>query len=151
MFNAVSRSERNLSSLEVTDLTDAPKSHFLEPSQRIYPTGKSAKTCQAPFAKIFLFFRMANQVYKPDIPCPQEGRFAIVTNVGQGMRWTQQPQARKRRRMRFEADGKIVWSWRPDAGVKSAGFSCRRRWQKSPVTGESTKISRKTIARGKPG
>jgi hypothetical protein len=24
--------------------------------------GKSAKTCQAPFAKIFLFFRMANQV-----------------------------------------------------------------------------------------
>jgi hypothetical protein len=25
-------------------------------------TGKSAKTCQAPFAKIFLFFRKANQV-----------------------------------------------------------------------------------------
>jgi hypothetical protein len=23
--------------------------------------GKSAKTCQAPFVKIFLFFRMANQ------------------------------------------------------------------------------------------
>jgi hypothetical protein len=25
-------------------------------------TGKSAKTCQAPFAKIFLFFGKANQV-----------------------------------------------------------------------------------------
>jgi hypothetical protein len=25
------------------------------------PTGKSAKTCQAPLAKIFLFFRNANQ------------------------------------------------------------------------------------------
>jgi hypothetical protein len=45
-------------------------------------SGKSAKSCQAPFAKIFLFFRMANQVYKSDVPCPQEGRFAIVTNVG---------------------------------------------------------------------
>jgi hypothetical protein len=51
MFNAVSRSERNLSSLEVTDLTDAPKSHFLEPSQRIYPTGKSAKILSIPFRK----------------------------------------------------------------------------------------------------
>jgi hypothetical protein len=25
-------------------------------------TGQISKTCQAPFAKIFLFFRMANQV-----------------------------------------------------------------------------------------
>jgi hypothetical protein len=37
------------------------------------------------------------------------------------------------------ADGEVVWSWRPDAGVKLAGYTRRRRWQKSPVTGESTK------------
>ena len=37
-----------------------------------------------------------------------------------------------------EADGEVVWSWRPDAGVKLADF-CRRRWQKSPVTEEITK------------
>jgi hypothetical protein len=28
----------------------------------MHEIGKSAKSCQAPFAKIFLFFRMANQV-----------------------------------------------------------------------------------------
>jgi hypothetical protein len=49
------------------------------------------------------------------------------------------------------ADGEVVWSWRPDAGVKSCGDasgptgfemyrqSAGRRWQESPVTGESTK------------
>ena len=47
------------------------------------------------------------------------------------------------------ADGEIVWSWRPDAGVKSCRdvsgptgldslISARRRWQESPVTGEIT-------------
>src|SRR5690349_21396023 len=38
-------------------------------------------------------------------------------------------------------DGEVVWSWRPDAGAKLAsGKSCRgRRWQESPVTGESSK------------
>ena len=29
------------------------------------------------------------------IPSPQEGRFAVVTDVGYGMRWTQQRQARE--------------------------------------------------------
>src|SRR5512140_1985832 len=49
------------------------------------------------------------------------------------------------------ADGEVVWSWRPDAGVKSRGDasdptglemyrqSAGRRWQQSPVTEESTK------------
>jgi hypothetical protein len=27
------------------------------------------------------------------VPCPQEGRFAIVTDVGCGMRWTRRRQA----------------------------------------------------------
>jgi hypothetical protein len=38
-----------------------------------------------------------------------------------------------------EADGKNVWSWHPDAGVKFAKGNFRgRRWQESPVAGEST-------------
>jgi|SRR6266404_7060483 len=45
----------------------------------------------------------------------------------------------------------MLWSWRPDAGVKLAGFSAKRRRQTSPVTGESTKQAVKTIARGMPG
>jgi hypothetical protein len=36
------------------------------------------------------------------------------------------------------ADGEIVWSWRRDRGVKLAGGSRRRRWQETPLTGEST-------------
>jgi hypothetical protein len=36
------------------------------------------------------------------------------------------------------ADGEIVWSWRRDRGVKLAGVTRRRRWQETPLTGEST-------------
>jgi hypothetical protein len=39
-------------------------------------------------------------------------------------------------------DGEVVWSWRPDAGVKSAAMLAHRglrRWQESPVTWESAK------------
>ena len=43
------------------------------------------------------------------------------------------------------ADGEVVWSRHPDAGVKSAGVSRGGRWQTSPVTGESTKETVKTI------
>ena len=38
------------------------------------------------------------------------------------------------------AYGEVVWSWRRDAGAKLRGeYSAQRRWQKSPLTGESTK------------
>jgi hypothetical protein len=36
------------------------------------------------------------------------------------------------------ADGEVVWSWRRDRGVKLAGVSRWRRWQQTPLTGEST-------------
>src|SRR5258708_15089088 len=39
----------------------------------------------------------------------------------------------------------------PTLASSFAGFSAKRRWQKSPVTGESTKETVKTIARGMPG
>jgi hypothetical protein len=60
----------------------------------ICPTGKSATArafdCPVPFAKIFLFSRTPNQIYIPCHPVPLEGRIAIVTDVGHGMRWTRQ-------------------------------------------------------------
>jgi hypothetical protein len=49
--------------------------------------------------------------------------------------------------------GEVVWSWRPDAGAKLAKTlpaSCGRRGQESPVPGESTKDTVKTIAQGRP-
>jgi len=40
-----------------------------------------------------------------------------------------------------EADGEVVWSWRPDAGVKFAMMLriTRMTVARKPVTGESTK------------
>jgi hypothetical protein len=64
--------------------------------RQISPTGKSLRIIrnesQAPFAKIFLFSPDPNQMHIQGVPCPQEGRFAIVTDVGCGMRWTRQRQ-----------------------------------------------------------
>src|SRR5207244_10194843 len=61
-------------------------------------------------------------------------------NVGLGMRWTLWRQAG------FftpdetpTADGEVVWSWRRDPGVKLLVRPMQRRWQKRPLTGESTK------------
>jgi len=53
-----------------------------------------------------------------------------------------------------EADGEVVWSWRPLAGVKLATMLCIAPMtvtQEVMDTGESTKQTVKTIARGKPG
>src|SRR5436190_9031238 len=44
----------------------------------------------ALFAKIFWFSPAPNHLYIPAIPSHTEGRFAIVTDVGHGMRWTRQ-------------------------------------------------------------
>ena len=38
----------------------------------------------------------------------------------------------------FAAYGEVVWSWRRDPGVKLPGRAQQRRWQKRPLTGEST-------------
>jgi len=35
-----------------------------------------------------------------------------------------------------EADGEIVWSWHPDAGVKSADDDPQATVAKEPITGE---------------
>src|SRR5580704_12042036 len=52
-------------------------------------SGKSANHCPALRAKIFLFPFGANHFSIRGHPGPHRGRFAIVTDVGQGMRWTQ--------------------------------------------------------------
>ena len=47
-------------------------------------------------------------------------------------------------------DGEVVWSWRPDAGVKFAEYDSAGDGDKKPVTGESMKETVKTIAQGRP-
>ena len=53
------------------------------------PSGKSAKNLSSPFFKnISLHFRGKSLAYLQPSRAHQEGRFAIVTNVGCGERWT---------------------------------------------------------------
>jgi len=78
-----------------------------------------------------------------------KGRFAIVTNVGRGMRWTPW----RCLTSGIEADGEVVWSRYPDADIKFATMSKHRglrRWQKSPAHRGDHEGSRKTIAQGMP-
>ena len=61
------------------------------------------------------------------VPPPYEGRFAIVTSVGSGMRWTRSDC----KTCNADPYGKSVWSWHPWAGAKSckiatSAFSGRR-------------------------
>ena len=44
-----------------------------------------------------------------------------------------------------EADGEVVWSWLPDAGVKLALRRADDGDKQSPVTGESTKEAVKPL------
>src|SRR5665647_2732087 len=79
---------------------------------------------------------------------PARGRTTLLT-VFAGTRRAARGPARPLAEM--GADGEVVWSWRPDAGVKFCGDAsgptglgmhrqfAGRRWQQSPVTGESTK------------
>jgi|SRR5579862_8615478 len=57
---------------------------------------------------------------------PQEGRFAVVTNVGRGMRWTCWRVETKR----ADTDGEVVWSRSLDAEIKLAWCNSN-----APVTG----------------
>jgi hypothetical protein len=78
----------------------------------------------------------------PAVLFPLEGRFAIVTDVGSGMRWT---------RLHLEDERcspRTAKSCGPDAPTLASSFvesSAKRWWQKSPVTRESTKETVKTI------
>jgi hypothetical protein len=71
----------------------------------------------SPFCKNILIFRIPDSVYNRRHPVPYEGRFAIVTDVGCGMRWTRAVLQTSS----TGADGEVVWSWHPVPVFKSAG------------------------------
>jgi hypothetical protein len=58
-----------------------------------------------------------NQRQHPEHPVPQEGRFAVVTNVGCGMRWTLWRRADERRMRR------TAKSCGPDAPTLASSFA----------------------------
>ncbi|MEI9924504.1 MAG: hypothetical protein WDN50_14075 [Bradyrhizobium sp.] len=75
-----------------------------------YPTGKSMHPAlhrlSSPLVKNILIFRSRKSVYIHGHPASQEGRFAVVTDVGCGMRWTRMVLLTRAP----EADGEVVWS-----------------------------------------
>jgi len=71
------------------------------------------------------------------VPRSHEGRFAIVTDVERGMRWTRRCRAcLVCAGERYWRGGEIVWSCRPDAGDKS------RWWRQRDDGGKKARFPR---------
>jgi hypothetical protein len=81
-------------------------------------TSDFQKSCQAPESKIFRFRGRANQCFESSRLARQEGRLAIVTNARRDAVDVDAPLTNG-----AEAYGEVVWSRRPDAGVKFADSS----------------------------
>jgi hypothetical protein len=104
-------------------------------------------TCPAPFAKIILFSFCANHFHSRAIPFRKRGvsrssRTLVRDAVDVGGALTNAP-ARGRR-------SRVVLTPRRWRQVLEKQASWGRRWQESPVTGESAEETVKTIARGMP-
>jgi hypothetical protein len=81
------------------------------------------------------------------IPSREEGRIAIVTKRGAGCGGC----GSAGRRTALMRTAKPCGPDAPTLASSLAEFSARRRWQESPVTGESTEHAVKTIAQGRSG
>src|SRR5215216_899953 len=107
-------------------------------------TGKSVKTCPAPFVKIFCFRSHANHRHNSARLTADEGRWPSSRTRGE-MRWTRE----LRLTCVARAYGEVVWFGRRGAGVKlairSAGDGGKRA-----VLREEHEVSRKAIAQGRP-
>jgi hypothetical protein len=100
-----------------------------------YPTGKSAKAVQPHPEKYSAFAVGQISATSSPVSRPQEGRIAIVTDVGRGMRWTRwRAQDERRQCGRRSRVVPTPRRWRQVLERSSQG----RRWQESPVTEEST-------------
>ena len=81
-------------------------------------------------------------------PGPHEGRFAIVTKRRAGVVMDALASAVSAPDENAEAYGQVVWSWRRDAGVKSAGAIPLATVTTSPLHRGEHEVSRKAIAQG---
>src|SRR5438874_12530465 len=96
-------------------------------------------------SKIFRFSRRANQWHYSAVLAHTRGVSRSSRCVGSGMRWT----LLFRRASADEwtkAYGEVVWSWRRDAGAKSAGSVPPATVAKEPAHRGEHEVSRKAIA-----
>ena len=107
-------------------------------------------THPAIILKILLTITQIRTIFRVS-PCHHEGRCANVTQRGAGC------DGRLRRQVGFLPDetfaayGEIVWSWRRDPGATLAGQVPASNGGKKGRSPGRVRISRKAIARGKPG
>ena len=77
---------------------------------------------------------------------------AIVTGAWRGLRWTLAASVRcKPCRRNAAAYGEVVWSWRRDPGATLVEVLPPATGARKAASPGRARISRKTIARGKPG
>src|ERR1700738_4065612 len=100
----------------------------------ICPTGKSANSCPVPSQKIFRFAIDPTRIYILAILAHSEGRFANVTDVGAGCGGRG---GARDGRCQCGRRSRVVLT--PRRWCQVCAKQRGRRWQKSPVAGESAK------------
>src|SRR6476660_2286242 len=120
--------------------------------RQINPTGKSPKSCQANnfrISEISLANGPKSLLY-PSLSRPTEGRWP-TSSTRDGMRWTQQRQAQRKRagRMMLQRTAK---SCRSDAPMLASSLREEAQATVSNKPGHrgDHEVSRKTIAQGRP-
>ena len=124
----------------------------LNPSCDRCLTGKSVKSCLAPFAKIFRFALYPNHFYIPRRPVPHEGR-SRSSRTWDGMRWTRRRAdecAERGRRSRVVLTPR---RWRQvsrdiprgDGGKRARSPGRARRKPLKPLRGECRMFSGVTV------
>jgi hypothetical protein len=112
--------------------------------QLICPTGWLREFLSSPFAKNISLYPKQNRMYQSRRPAlDPEGRFAVVTNAGCGMRWTCLAQLTNA----ADTDGEGVWSWSPDAEIKFVDDDRQATVAKKPGHRGELVISRKPLRR----
>jgi hypothetical protein len=117
---------------------------------------RSHPECPALPAKIFFFAKIGTQAHNHPVPRPLPRAYRDRHDTWCGMRWTREVRQANAPR----AYGQAVWSWSPDAGIKSVETRFRpcgrnaeidrRRRLTSPVLRREHEVSRKAIAQGMP-
>jgi hypothetical protein len=99
-------------------------------AEKLISPARSSRFGHPPLrAQKFLFTKIRNRGYLTPSRLDRRG-VRVVTDVAAGG----SGRGRHHRTSDADADGEIVWSWHPDAGVKFAKLTTRgRRWLKSPV------------------
>src|SRR5262245_59102671 len=96
-------------------------------------------------------YRIDGQVHNLRRIGPCEGRFAIVTMRWAEMRWTLAASGDLSPDENAAAYGEVVWSWRRDPGATPEGVIPPATGARKAASPGRARISRKAIARGKPG